>query len=235
MSVTSGKPKIVALVLFAVAFGYLEAAIVVYLRTIYQPIRVGLHPGRSVDDLFPLITLDELKRHGWQYERQLYIELGREFSTLVMLAAVAWVACRSRRQWFAAFALMFGVWDVFFYAFLYLAIGWPASIWEWDILFLLPTVWAGPVIAPVLVSVGLIIGGAWVLVCEGRDRPCRLPLWCWAGMTAGGLIVILSFCWDWRNLTAGNMPNPFRWDLFGFGLLGAFACFLYDALRRKSV
>ena len=72
-----------------------------------------------------LITLDELKRHGWQYERQLYIELGREFSTLVMLAAVAWVASRSRREWFAAFALMFGVWDVFFYAFLYVAIGWP--------------------------------------------------------------------------------------------------------------
>jgi hypothetical protein len=57
----------------------------------------------------------------------------------------------------------------------------------------------------------------------------------WAGMVAGGLIVIVAFCWDWRNLAAGNVPNPFRWDLYLVGLLGAIACFLYGAARWQKV
>jgi hypothetical protein len=221
------KTKLISLILFAVAFGYLEAAVVIYLRAIYEPIRAELYPDRPAGALFPAITLDDLKSRGWESERRLYVELGRELSTLVMLATVAWVACRSGREWIALFALMFGVWDVFFYLFLYLLIGWPASLGEWDMLFLLPVIWSGPVIAPVLVSVALIVGGVWIVVREGTSRPYRAPWWCWTGIVLGGLIVVLAFCWDWRNVAASNPPNPFRWDLFLLGLLGGFACFLY--------
>ena len=112
---TSLKVKVIALVLFAVAFAYLEAAIVIYLRTIYQPIRAEVYPDQPPEALFPVITLNELSGRGAEVERLLYIELGRELSTLVMLATVAWVACRSRREWIAQFSLMFGVWDIFFY------------------------------------------------------------------------------------------------------------------------
>jgi hypothetical protein len=223
-----------ALVLFAVAFGYLEAAIVVYLRSIYQPVRAELYPDRPSESLFPVITFDELKRRGWEHERQLYIELGRELSTLVMLAAVAWGACRSRREWFAMFSLMFGVWDICFYVFLRLLIGWPTSLWEWDILFLLPTIWTGPVIAPLLVSVGLIAGAVWLLVREAVGRPYRAPLWCWLGVLVGGLLIILAFCWDRRSVTAGEMPGPFQWGLFLLGLAGGFACFSYGGLRANE-
>ena len=205
-----------------------------YLRDIYQPIRVSIHPEIGADSLFPMITLDELRTGGEELERQLYVELGREAATLVMLMTVAWGACRSRREWFALFAFMFGVWDIFYYVFLRLTIGWPASVLEWDILFLLPTVWAGPVLTPVLVSVALIAASLWVLYEEARDRPCRLSLACWAGMVAGGLIVIIAFCWDWRNLAAGNFPNPFRWDIYLTGLLGGFACFVGGAARARA-
>jgi hypothetical protein len=225
------KAKLISLILFAVAFGYLEAAVVIYLRAIYEPMRAELHPDRPPGGLFPAITLDDLKNHGWESERRLYVELGRELSTLVMLAAVAWMACRSCREWIALFALMFGVWDVLFYVFLYLLIGWPASLGEWDILFLLPVIWSGPVIAPLLVSAALIVGGLWVVVREGTSRPYRAPRWCWMGIVLGGLVIVLAFCWDWRNVAAGNPPNPFRWDLFLLGLLGGFACFVYGARR----
>ena len=234
MSVTSLKARVIALVLFAVAFGYLEAAIVIYLRSIYQPIRAELHPDHPSESLFPVIRLDELKQRGREHERKLYIELGRELSTLVMLAAVAWGACRSRREWFAMFSLMFGVWDIFFYVFLRLLIGWPTSLWEWDILFLLPTIWAGPVIAPVLVSVGLIMGASWLLTCEAMGRPYRAPLWCRLGVLVGGLLIIWAFCWDRHNITAGEMPNPFPWGLFLLGLIGGFTCFSYGGLGAKK-
>jgi hypothetical protein len=228
------KSRLIAPVLFAMAFGYLEAAVVIYLRTIYQPIRVELHPGIAPNELFPVISVEALKQRGWELERQLYIELGREFATVVMLATVAWGACRSRREWFALFAMMFGVWDIFFYAFLRLLIGWPASILEWDILFLLPTIWTGPVLAPMLVSIGLVAAGLCVTLREGGDRPYRAPLWSWGGMAAGGVLIIVAFCWDWRNVTAGNMPNPFRWDIFLSGLLGGLACFAWGARKGAA-
>jgi hypothetical protein len=231
---TSWKARVIAAVLFATAFGYVEAAVVVYLRAIYQPIRLELHPGISPRELLPAITLDELKARGHEVVRQLYVELGRELATLVMLASVAWGICRSRREWFALFALMFAVWDIGYYAFLRLTIGWPTSFFDWDILFLLPVIWTGPVIAPVLVSGGLILGSVWALVREARGRPLRLPLWCWFGMVTAGVVVITAFCWDWRNIQAGGEANPFRWDVFLTGLLGGLAVFLLGVARTRK-
>lgn len=232
---TSWKTRVIAAVLFATAFGYVEAAVVVYLRAVYQPIRLELHPGIAPHDLLPAITLDQLRAHGREVERQLYVELGRELATLVMLASVAWGMCRSRREWFAFFALMFAVWDIAYYVFLRLTIGWPATLFDWDILFLLPVIWTAPVIAPVLVSCGLIVGSVWTIVREGGGRPLRLPVWCWLGMTAAGLVVIVAFCWDWRNIQAGGVPAPFRWDVFLAGLLcGLAILFLGVFCERRS-
>ena len=231
---TSWKTRLIASVLFATAFGYVEAAVVVYLRAVYQPIRLQLHPGISAHDLLPAITLDQLRARGWEVERQLYVELGRELATLVMLASVAWGMCRSRREWFAYFALMFAVWDIFYYVFLRLAIGWPATLFDWDILFLLPVIWTGPVIAPVLVSCGLVFGSLWAIIREGRGCPLRLSLWCWLGMIVAGVVVIVSFCLDWRNIQAGGVPNPFRWDMFFAGLLGGLAIFLLGVFRERK-
>ncbi len=231
---TAWKTRVIAAAFFAMAFGYVEAAVVAYLRAAYQPIRLELHPGIAPHDLLPAITLEQLKAQGWEVERQLYVELGRELATLMMLASVAWGMCRSRREWFAFFALTFAVWDIFYYVFLWVTIGWPASLFDWDILFLLPVIWTGPVIAPVLVSCGLILGSLWTLVREGRGRPLRLPLWCWLGMILAGVVVIVSFCRDWRNIQAGGAPEPFRWDIFLAGLLAGLAIFFLGVFRERK-
>jgi hypothetical protein len=214
-----------ALLLFGISFGYLEAAVVVYLRAIYDPIRERNHPGRSPQDLFPLISPEQLKAAGPENARRLAIEIGREAATIVMLAAFGMVAGRNFNQRMAAFAIAFGLWDISFYAALRLMIGWPQSLFTWDILFLIPLPWVGPVITPVLVSITLIAGGLVSLFHGGLPaKP-----WQWMAMIAGGAVVILAFVWDFRNTTAGGQPNPFNWPLFLAGEAIALAGFIAAA------
>jgi hypothetical protein len=214
---------VTGLLLFGISFGYLEAAVVVYLRAIYDPIRQHIHPERQPNDLFPLITPDQLLAAGPENERRLIIEIGREAATIAMLAGFGLAVGRNFSERMAAFAVAFGLWDISFYAFLKLMIHWPDSLKTWDILFLIPLPWIGPVWAPVLVSAALIVCG---LISLSRGGvPARLQHWLL--MIAGGLVVIVSFVWDFKNTMAGGLPNPFNWPLFvageALGLTGFFA------------
>jgi len=228
---SSGKTSrlarvITGLVLFGVSFGYIEAAVVVYLRAIYDPVRQELHPQRFSGDLFPLISLSQLEATGPEHVRRLKTELGREFATLVLLTAGAALVARNFRQWIAAFVMAFGIWDIFYYVFLKLLIDWPASLTTWDILFLLPLPWVGPVVAPMIVATVMIIGGALVLGRELRGHAVPFRAAHWVLILAGGAAIVVSFCWDFRNVAAGGYPRPFNWTLFLAGLVlsaGAFA------------
>ena len=57
--------------------------------------------------------------------------------------------------------IVFGAWDLSFYASLKVLIGWPASLMTWDLLFLIPVPWVGPVLAPSIVSITLVPVGFW--------------------------------------------------------------------------
>lgn len=124
-----------ALVLFSVAFGYLEGAVVTYLRTLHEPARLHYYPNRAAGEMFPLLTFDQLRAAAPEQVETLYTEIGREAATMLMLAAIALAVSHNRRQWAAAFAISFGIWDTVFYATLKLLLGWPASLLTWDILF----------------------------------------------------------------------------------------------------
>lgn len=207
------RRAVAALFLFGISFGYVEAAVVVYLRAIYDPIRAQLHPERGPHDLFPLITSQELAKAGPENPRRLVIEIGREAATMLMLGAVALAIARNLHQWIAAFAIVFGVWDITFYAFLKLMIRWPESLSTWDILFLIPLPWVGPIWAPALVALSMIVCGLISLRAGGiRGRPLH-----WSGVLGGAVIIIVAFVWDFRNTTAGGFPNPFNWLLFLLG------------------
>jgi len=221
---------LLALLLFGAAFGYVEAAVVVYLRAHYDPMRRDALAEQPDGELFPMLQLEHLERAGPQYVNMLWTELGRELATLLMLAAVGLAVGRNVRQWLAAFIIAFGVWDIFFYLFLKLLIDWPGSIWTWDILFLLPVPWVGPVISPVLVAVSMIVAGAVILWRESRGRPIQFRWFHWVSIVGGGLIVIVAFCWDFQNTAAGGMPNPFNWPLFAFGEGIGLAAFVHATL-----
>lgn len=217
---------ILVLLLFGIAFGYLEGAVVCYLRALHEPVRLHYYPGRDSSELFPLLTLDQLRTAAPEQQKILAIEIGREASTMVMLAAIALAVSRTRRQWLAAFAIVFGVWDTVFYLTLKLLLGWPASLFTWDILFLIPVPWVGPVIAPVLVALAMVAGGIWCLRRDAAENPLRIGRWNTAGFLLGALIIIISFTLDYRNILAGGLPNPFHWGVFAAGMVVGAGSFL---------
>jgi hypothetical protein len=209
---------VLILLLFGVAFGYLEAAVVSYLRILHEPARRHFYPDRPSGELFPLLTLEQVQAAGPEQQKTLFVEIGREASTMLMLASVAWAVASNARQWAAAFVIAFGVWDIVFYVCLKLLLGWPASLFTWDILFLIPVPWVGPVIAPMLVSVAMIIAGIWCLWREAAGRPLRIGFWNVVGVLLGALVIVLSFTLDYRNIMAGGTPHVFRWGVFGLGM-----------------
>src|SRR5277367_965185 len=164
---------VVALFLFGISFGYVEAAVVVYLRALYDPIRQQLHPDRKPHDLFPLISPEQLAGANPENPRRLAIEIGRGAATMAMLAGIALGCGRNLHESIAAFAIAFGVWDIAFYGFLRLMIHWPETLATWDILFLIPLPWIGPVWAPVLVALTMIGCGLIALGDGGLRIPAR--------------------------------------------------------------
>ncbi len=219
--------RLIALTVFGLSFGYVEAAVVVYLRAVEEPVRRAVFGGRLEDEVFPLLTLDDLKAAGPEYVPILATELGRELATLLLLGSAALAFSRNFQQWLAGFMIAFGLWDIFYYAFLKLLIDWPRSLWAWDILFLIPVPWVGPVIAPVLVSAAMILAGTAILRREAAGQPIAFRWFHWAAIFGGGLTLVVAFCWDYQAALSGAWPNPFNWPLFAAGLVVGLAGFVH--------
>lgn len=219
---------VVGLFLFGISFGYVEAAVVIYLRALYEPLRERLTPGRAPGDLFPLVDSGRMVSVAPETKRLLEVEVIREAATLIMLAAAAMLVAGERSFWLPAFSIAFGVWDISFYLFLKLWIDWPASLLTWDLLFLLPVPWASPVLAPVLVSLTIIGCGLAALYRPVYIRPRE-----WLGLVLGGALVILSFTWDFRYLLAGGLPHYFAWWLFLAGELLSLGTFLHAVFTKR--
>jgi hypothetical protein len=225
----------VALLVFGIAFGYVEAAVVVYLRNLSEPVRVSYYPNTSSADLFPILTPQELRAadHGrlWQL---LHVEITREAATLVMLATVAFIVGTNGIERLAAFVVAFGTWDIAFYGFLKMLIGWPASLLTWDLLFLLPVPWSGPVLAPVLVSCAMIGGGILVLQREAAGRAVRFGAIEWTGMLLGAFVILGSFTSGYQNVLAGRVPQAYQWPLFALGEAISVASFLRGLTKGQA-
>jgi hypothetical protein len=196
----STRARIAWLVLYGVAFGYLEAAVVVYLRGLYYP------DGFS----FPLVLMDA---------HIAVVELGRELATLLMLLAVAGLAARSAWGRFGAFAVAFGVWDLVYYVALKITVGWPESLGTWDVLFLIPGIWTGPVWTAAVIAVFLVVCGAWIMHADaGGHRPS--PGWAgWTGGIVSLLLLLVSFLWNHTPTYRGEIPEWFPWPIWLAGVM----------------
>ncbi|MFH0759828.1 MAG: hypothetical protein V2B15_21240 [Bacteroidota bacterium] len=204
---------------FALAMGFLEAAVVVYMREI-------LYPGGFSFPLAPVPV-----HLAWT-------ELFREVATLVMLLTVGMMAAKKFSARFAWFIYSFAVWDIFYYVFLKLILGWPGSLLTWDVLFLIPTTWTGPVLSPVLVSLTMILLAMTILVCEERGKDTRIRRMEWIGLIAGSFVLIFGFVFDYSQymlehfsllgmlqvknpevleVATGYIPRSFPWWIFGTG------------------
>ncbi|MFA6314710.1 MAG: hypothetical protein WC681_24800 [Sterolibacterium sp.] len=204
------------LMAFGVSMGYFEAAVVVDLRQIFCP----------GGNLFPIQI--ELNQLG-------IVELGREFFSLVMLASVAVLAGRNRLQRLGHFLALFAVWDVFYYVFLKLLIGWPESLMTWDLLFMLPVPWIGPVLAPVIVSATIFVLGRLLVRIGGRGIELHRGAWWLSGGCAAGLVLVVSFCWDCQHIMKGGLPRSFPWGIFAIGELMFIAVIAGFAWTHRSL
>jgi hypothetical protein len=193
------RKRIFLIIAFAVAMGYLEAAVVVYLRAIFYP------DGFA----FPIRTMS--LHHA-------AIELGREAATIVMLLALAFIAETTRRGRLACFMILFGVWDLAYYLFLWITIGWPESVLTWDLLFLIPVIWTGPVLAPMLVSVLLVAAGLLYYTHREASEMVAIRSVEWAVAIGGGVVVFLSFALNHALVYGGGLPGRFPWEVFAAGM-----------------
>ena len=214
------------IVIFSMAFAWVESAVVVYLRDIYFdgnfsfPLTVKWVDGKHVVD--PLVR----------------IEFGREIATMIILIAVGWISGKNRFQKFCFFMIAFGVWDIFYYVWLFVMVGWPESLLTWDLLFYVPLPWVGPVISPLLIAITMVVAGSLILYFDQKGYEMR---WRWYDMGIElmcALVMIVAFCWDWKNILQipgdiqrSGFPNPFAWWLY---LPGYLLSIVYFALRLRQ-
>jgi len=217
---------------FAIAMAFLESAVVVDLRALYYP--QGFR--------FPLVPID----------RTIAItELFRELATMIMLLAPAAMVTRNALDRFAWFVFCFGVWDLFYYVFLKAVLGWPDTLLEWDILFLVPVPWVGPVLAPCIVAVGMVLFGMLVLEARRRDPKARILMG--ERVLLGSAVVVMLYTFveepmahalreraqalsvpatgDALDQLRDHVPSRFAWTVFLVGA-GSAAAAMVSMARR---
>ncbi len=206
---------------FSIAMAFLETAVVVYLRKLYYP--NGFQ--------FPLAPIENIIAAT---------EFWREIATIIMLIGAGVIAGKSKAEKFGFFLFCFAIWDIFYYIFLKVILDWPSSLHTWDILFLVPVPWVGPVIAPCIISLTMMMTAfiiSWKQEHHSSFKLSRKSMIYWI---SGSLFVLLSFMWDYimyvrnhgsaglwtlsseRNLfdeVRSYVPSHFQWWIFMIGEL----------------
>jgi hypothetical protein len=206
------QKKIFWLTLFSIAMGFMEAAIVIYLRKIYYPSGFA----------FPLVPIDLPIAK---------VELFREFSTIIMLLAIGILSGNNAAEKFAGFIFSFGIWDIFYYVFLKIFLDWPESFFTADILFLIPFPWIGPVIAPCITSATMIALASSVFYFSNKSKIVNIKRNEWLLFITGSIVTIFSYMWNYLKAAAmigpdfqmsgisSYVPGGFNWLMFLTGEL----------------
>jgi hypothetical protein len=223
LSLDHDKTRWLTVVTFAVAMAWVESAVVFYLRT---------HIDRIVPyQNYPLPVVGGFG----------FAELVREFATLVMLLTVGILAGKTWRARIGYSAIAFGVWDVFYYVFLKIMCDWPSSLMDWDILFLIPLPWWGPVLAPVLIAMLMIVWGTLATQSERPPRQILPSVGAWSLNLIGMALALYVFMADTLQLSAGGLdtirrflPTYFNWPLFCVALALMSAPVIRELTLRRS-
>lgn len=224
------------LTIFSIAMGLLETAVVIYLRELYY----------SGGFSFPLNTIDN--------QIIAKTEILREAATIIMLFGVGYFFGHNFITRFAGFIYSFAIWDLFYYLFLKILLNWPETLQSWDVLFLIPVTWVGPVIAPVLVSLTMVLLAFIIISLDKNNDKIRLKFIDWLLLLFSALTIIVSFTIDnityiinlygiegiW-NITQDQLftalknyiPTEFNWLIFGLGELGLLGYISYFWLKNK--
>lgn len=235
-SFTKTHRTFVLLSIFGIAMGLLEAIVVVYLRQLYYP--------QGFD--FPLSPLTP---------QMLSVEWLREIATIIMLVTIGIIAGKNYLQKFSYFLYSFAIWDIFYYVGLKKLLNWPPSFFTWDILFLIPVTWIGPVLAPIICSLTMILLAGSIVCLQERGYTVKIKLSEWGLILLGAFMIFCTFIWDYSKIIiqegllssfwilANNeyfqqkisqyKPTYYNWYLFAFGEI-LILCALTLMLRRTK-
>jgi hypothetical protein len=208
----SERARWVLVLAFAIAMAWVESACVFYIRSLVD--RIEPYQANPL----PQETMTGALGN---------VELVREAATLVMIVAAGLLAGRTWRRRAGYAALAFGAWDIFYYAFLRLMTAWPKTLLDWDILFLLPLPWWGPVLAPVSIALVMMLWGTLATQCEDRTSGGSFPEFLTGALAGTGVLLALGvFMIDaWRALPYGRdavlqvLPTTFNWPVFWVALI----------------
>ena len=222
MGIQARRSAYASLWVLGLAFGWIEASVVVYLREIYVR-EISLQGTNDFAGLpVSLVSLPS---------RLVAVEMAREACTILLLGAVAWLAGRRTAARAGAFLLSFGIWDLTYYAVLRIVLRWPESLRAWDVLFLIPLPWVAPVWAPMTVAMLFVAAGSYVFWTSERERHYRWPD---VGvLAASALLTIAAFLVEWRAVADYRMPERFPVWLFCAGVVLGTAWFV-RAERRAA-
>ena len=207
--------KFTTVTFFSIAMGFLEAAVVVYLREIIYP--EGF--------CFPL---KEIPLNIF------FVELGRETSTIIMLVTIAIISGKTLLEKFCYFIYCFGIWDIFYYIWLKVTLNWPPSLLTDDILFLIPVPWTGPVLAPVIVSLTMIIIAVTIIFLLENGYSFVVERSVWVLSISGAMIIFISFIWNFPNMTRQQTLPEYHYELLLAGEFLGLSAFIRLLRRRKK-
>jgi hypothetical protein len=205
--------RFLAVLTYSIAMGYLESAVVIYLReTAFG----------NLSQVFPFRLM----------QTQIgYVEIIREAATIVMLLTIGYLAGKTTFQKSMYFIFAFSIWDIFYYFFLAIFTGWPRSLGDFDVLFLIPVVWIGPVVAPVLISILLTLTSTVLIFVSERSDHLKLRATNIVIFLAGALMAFYSFTEQIFHILLskgargliGYTPTSFDWITFsiGFSIMSA--------------
>jgi hypothetical protein len=222
ISMQPPRARWLTVAVFAIAMAWVESAVVFYLRTMidriepYQPTPLPVSGGIGL------------------------AEAVRELATLVMLVTVGCLAGRNTRTRLAYTLVAFGLWDIFYYVFLKMLTPWPRSLLDWDVLFLVPLPWWGPVLAPVCIALLMIGWGTLVTQFEREGRPIQSDWKAWSVNLVGVVMALFVFMEDAIPVAGRGtqalrelLPTLFNWPLF-ITALALMSAPLVEIIRRQS-
>ena len=197
----SVKTRLISVILFAIAMGLLEAICVVYIRQIIFPPDGNIANTPISDFNFTLEAI-------------------RESMTIIMITTLSILAAFNWRTRLAMFFLAFGIWDIFYYVGLKIFLDWPATIMDWDTLFLIPVAWYSPIIVPVLISTYFIIGSIFIILHESNGTNLRFNFTVVILQFLGFAVWFYSFVNNSAMISENGYANvEYSWALFFLGLI----------------
>jgi hypothetical protein len=228
--------RMMFLSLFGIAMGFLEASVVIYLRELY-------YPEGFAFPVKPVII------------GKLSVEYLREISTILMLVSMGMLTGRNLAERFSAFLYSFGIWDIFYYVWLKILLDWPSNLLTWDILFLVPVAWVGPVLAPIICSLTMIVIALYIMYFNRKGYRAKIFFYEGGIFVSGVLLIFTTFIWDYSKILIQGrfisdfltlrtspaleeiivhyVPTTYNWPLFALGEVLIIAPFISLHRRKK--